>query len=853
MARKWFLFFCSIFPVLNRATIKRHNIILLLFSLSGSMLRRLSYGLLAITIVVTHILGGAVFAQASTPAALIQQGKVAYEQGSFPTALAIWQQAEVAYRQAQEPLGVAGSQLNQAQALVAMGRYRRACQTLTGLVDISEDVCTAAVPKRFGILTTQLPPSVQVSALNNLGEVLRLVGNLAAAQVTLSQAWSLATPISVATQAAVALSIANNLRDLGNRDRDRTEQLQSPSISLVTCPTQPLTNLKAAAYYQRSIACYQAANSLPAQLNQLGLQVEISQWLRQHKQGQVASSWQQQFNQSALIQNIQRQLSTQPHNYDGVTKRINFARSLVLVANPLWPAAQKLLTEAIEQARTFDNKIALTNAVGTMGWLSAQAHEWPAAIRLTEEAIDLANTYGASDTLYRWEWQLGKILQEKNEPNLVRSQAAYQRAVVALEKTRGNIRVINPDAQFALRDQIEPLYRELVDLSLRLPQPDLAQVIAQVDALKLVELENFLQCQLTVSQSINEFAEDAGAAVFYPVILDDRLEVILQLPGNQLQRFVVPVTRTRLATTLQSLRKNLTQPQFGWDVKPAAQLYDWLLRPAQQYLNPQIKNLVFVMDGVLQDLPVAALFDRQRQEYLIDRYPVSVTPGLKILGAKKLGRDRSSQLPAELSNILIGALTTTERQTVGGKRSVTYEPLPYAAAEVQGIKSLFPRSTELVGSNFTRDNLRRALASNAYPIVHLATHGVFSSDVRQTFIVTAGDQSIDLPDLQKILKQGREGTIDLMVLSACETAAGDRRSALGLAGMALRSGAASTLASLWSVDDLATAKLMQKFYGSLIKTGVSKAEALRVAQRGVRSEHEHPYYWASFVLVGNWL
>jgi CHAT domain-containing protein len=173
--------------------------------------------------------------------------------------------------------------------------------------------------------------------------------------------------------------------------------------------------------------------------------------------------------------------------------------------------------------------------------------------------------------------------------------------------------------------------------------------------------------------------------------------------------------------------------------------------------------------------------------------------------------------------------------------------------EVQGIKSLFLRSTELVGSNFTRDNLRRALASNAYPIVHLATHGVFSSDVRQTFIVTAGGQSIDLPDLQKILKQGREGAIDLIVLSACETAAGDRRSALGLAGVALRSGAASTLASLWSVDDLATAKLMQKFYGSLMKTRGSKAEALRVAQRGVRSEHEHPYYWASFVLVGNWL
>lgn len=835
MARKWFVFFGALFSIL------------------GDIPRRWRYGLSTITIVVIHILGEAVAAPAAAPTALVQQGKVAYEQGRFPTALTIWQQAEVAYRQAQEPVGVAGSQLNQAQALVAMGRYRRACQTLVGVVQVPADTCTAAVPTSFGILKTALPSAVQISALNNLGEVLRLVGNLEAAQVTLGRALSLATPISKAAQAPVLLSIANNLRDLGNRDRDRTDQIQLPTISVLTCPTQPLTNLKAAEYYQRSIACYQAAPSLPAQLNQLGLQVEISQWLHQHEQGSIASNWQQQFSQAALIQNIQKQLPTQPHNYEGVTQYINFARSLVLTTNPQWSAAQKLLATAIDQSQTFDHKIALTNAVGTLGWLYVQAHQWPAAAQWTAQAIALATTDRANDTLYRWEWQLGKILQAQDQPDLERSQAAYTRAVVALEKIRGNIRVINPDAQFALRDQIEPLYRELVDLSLRLPQPNLAKIIAQVDALKLVELENFLQCQLAASRSINELAADAGAAVFYPIILADRLEVIIQIPGQQLQRFVVPVPRTKLAATLQSFRKNLTQPQFGWDAEPAAQLYDWLVRPAQQYLNPQIKNLVFVMDGALQDLPVAALFDRQRQEYLIDKYPVSVTPGLKILGAKRPGGGQAS--------ILIGGLTTTvgkasrqeNQSAISGQRVAAYEPLPYAAAEVQGIKSFFPRSTVLVGNNFTRANLRQALANKAYSIVHLATHGVFSADARQTFVVTAGGQSVTLPDLQEMLKQREAAAIDLMVLSACETATGDRRSALGLAGMALRSGAASTLASLWSVDDLATAELMQKFYGALVQQGVSKAAALRVAQRGVRSEHEHPYYWAAFVLVGNWL
>ncbi len=273
-------------------TRKWNNIIPTLFFFSGDIPRRLRYGLLAIAIAVNYIISGAIFAQASTPASLIQQGKIAYEQGNFPIALATWQQAEVAYRQAREPVGIAGSQLNQAQALVAMGRYRRACQTLTGVVEISEDICAAAVPKRFGILKTQLPSSVQVSALNNLGEVLRLVGNLEAAQVTLAQALKLSTPISRAAQSPVLLSITNNLRDLGNRARDRTNQLPLPTLTATTCPTQPLANLKAAEYYQRSIACYQAAGSLPAQLNQLGLQVDISQWLRQHEHRSVVGVWQ---------------------------------------------------------------------------------------------------------------------------------------------------------------------------------------------------------------------------------------------------------------------------------------------------------------------------------------------------------------------------------------------------------------------------------------------------------------------------------------------------------------------------------------------------------------------------------
>jgi len=99
--------------------------------------------------------------------------------------------------------------------------------------------------------------------------------------------------------------------------------------------------------------------------------------------------------------------------------------------------------------------------------------------------------------------------------------------------------------------------------------------------------------------------------------------------------------------------------------------------------------------------------------------------------------------------------------------------------------------------------------------------------------------------------------LELLVLSACETAAGDNRSALGLAGVAVRSGARSTVATLWRVDDQATATLISEFYNQLVKanqTGISKAEALRRAQLTIlkKPEYQSPYYWGAYVLLGNW-
>ena len=153
--------------------------------------------------------------------------------------------------------------------------------------------------------------------------------------------------------------------------------------------------------------------------------------------------------------------------------------------------------------------------------------------------------------------------------------------------------------------------------------------------------------------------------------------------------------------------------------------------------------------------------------------------------------------------------------------------------------------------------LEKQISKTPFPVVHLATHGQFSSNAKETFVLT-WDNRINVKQLGQLL-QNRDtyskNPIELLVLSACQTAEGDKRAALGLAGVAVRSGARSTLASLWAVDDQSTSAFMVEFYKQLSQPNMSKAQALRQTQISLikQSGFKHPFYWAPFVLIGNWL
>jgi len=162
----------------------------------------------------------------------------------------------------------------------------------------------------------------------------------------------------------------------------------------------------------------------------------------------------------------------------------------------------------------------------------------------------------------------------------------------------------------------------------------------------------------------------------------------------------------------------------------------------------------------------------------------------------------------------------------------------------------------LENSDFTVPNLTEEFKKREYTFIHLATHGVFGGTPEDSFLLNY-DSFLTMNGLEDLIRIGRfrENPVELLTLSACQTALGNERAALGLAGVALKAGVRSAVATLWYVDDEATSLAVREFYRQLKKTGISKAQALRNTQKKLIAQRRywHPLYWAPFLLIGNWM
>ena len=732
--------------------------------------------------------------------ALNTQGSLSLAMGRAETALTHWQQATQAYRQAQDPAGMVRSQINQAQAYRALGFYRRALSVLEQVRDHQ----------------AQQPDSLlKAASLRSLGVTFQQLGSLEASAQALNQSVAIAQALNASTDVAAAqFELANTLR-----------LQQQPEAALAT-------------YRQAATTATTPLLKAQALLNQFSLQLDRQQW-------QAAQS---------LWPQVQAQLAALPASAAQVQAQLNVVQHLTEIQphHPIqgmtWPQIAQLAATSLKQAQTLGNPRTESYALGILGHVYEQTQQWPIAQDLTEQALVLAQAHHAPDIAYQWQWQLGRLLKRQVQPGPGADYgpviAVYTEAVDTLQSIRNELASYNSEIRFSFEDNVEPVYRELVSLLLQPPahgdlsQAQLEQAREVMEALHLVELDNFFREACLDTQSVAIDQIDNQAAVIYPISLPDRLDVIVRLPDQPLRHFTTPVAPAELEATANQLRQTLVIRSKRAFRPFSRQLYDWLIRPiASDLVQSGVNTLVFVLDGSLRNVPMATLNDGQ--QYLIEQYRIALTPGLQLLAPQPLQQRRLQVLASGLTQARQG-----------------FAPLNHVAAELESIQASLP-SQVLIDQDFTPESLQQETTATAYPIVHIATHGQFSSTQAETFLL-AWDKRIDVNQLRTILQQrttAQPDAVELLVLSACNTAVGDQRATLGLAGLAIRSGARSTVATLWPVDDRTTSKLMGQLYQALAQQQTTKAEALRQAQLSLLQDRfsRHPYYWAPYILVGNWL
>ena len=722
------------------------------------------------------------------------KGSLELKRGNAQTALNTWKQSEQIYRQLDDVTGIVLSQINQAQALQNLGFYRR------GRVKLEQ----------VAIELDKLPDSlIKARGLRSLGNILQAVGDSDNSQKFLLQSLNIAQKLNSSRDVAQALLILGNSAKVNN------------NIST------------ALDYYQQAAAIAPDNRSkLSAKINQFSLLIKTEQ---------SASALE-------LYTEIKNLFLVLPSSRFSVYSRVNLAQSLIdnKLAGIDYRELGEILAIALKQARELKDIRAESYAVGQLGHLYEKTNQFSEALNLTRNGLNLANNIQASDIAATLLWQQGRLY--KAQGNQQAAITAYSQAVDNLESLRQDLVQMNPNIQFSFRDEVEPVYRELVQLLLQdvdnlnpqIKQQRLEKSRQIIEGLQVAELENFLRaaCLTYQSQPIEQI--DKNAAVIYPIIIHNRLEVVLSLPNRPLQHYGTKILPEEETKIFNQLRQSLNPAFLPSEVLPPAQkVYDWLIRPIEAELETSnIKTLVFVLDGFLRSLPMSVLHDGEK--FIIEKYNIALTPSLQLF--------ESRNLPPQQLKALTGGLTEPRQG---------FSALPAVDTEITQISKLIKNQT-LLNEQFTRPQVQNKIESAPFSVIHLATHGQFSSKAEDTFLLTWKDR-INVKDLGKWLKspssnlRNRE-PIELLVLSACQTAKGDNRAALGLAGVAVRSGARSTLATLWSVQDKSTADLVTEFYRLLTQDGINKAQALRQAQLSLLKDtkYQHPYYWSPFVLVGNW-
>ncbi|MDM8558167.1 CHAT domain-containing protein [Candidatus Parabeggiatoa sp. HSG14] len=518
--------------------------------------------------------------------------------------------------------------------------------------------------------------------------------------------------------------------------------------------------------------------------------------------------------------------------------------------------AYELVFEARQLAAQNQDNALRAQANGLLGKIYAHQHRYQEAQQLTQQAIFLSQD--KPEQLFRWESQLGNIFQTQVETQtqkliyLKKAEKTYQQAFEHLEPIQTELLTRRRNSQELFYQQIRPVYFGFADVLLQQAQQTTSEVekkrllksaIDRIEVLKKGELQEYFQgdCLLPISSGEADLDQLLGqnTALFYPILLENRLELLLRLPGNIFHQETQPVALQTLKGTVHEFRRQMKKGGYAYE-DHAEQLYDWLIAPLQVSLNKQgIDTLIIVPDGPLRTVPLTALRNKVTGHFLIQDFAVATIPGFNLTDPRRFSKPQL--------HVLLNGLSVE----VEG-----FSPLTNAKKEIENLEKIFINKKTLLNEQFTLDTFQQALHSQPYSIIHIASHGQFKRNPKDTFLLVHGDR-LTMDKLENYLNTGEHGEqAELLTLSACQTAVGDERAALGLAGVAIKAGVQSAIASLWSVDDEATSELMTLFYQNLSNNpALSKVKAFQQSQQTLIADEyfEHPKYWAPFLLIGNWL
>ena len=736
---------------------------------------------------------------------LMKEGSQAYQHGDFEQAVERWTSAEAAYeRSAARPEQI-DALIRLSEAYQSLGRYRTAAIRL--------DQAKALAAHRDDSL-------LSIRIFWRTGSLYQAAGQHGEAERSLQESLRLARTLP---QAALTAAILNDLGNLAASQGKFADALAAYTESFQTAQAVPVKLLAAT-----------------SQVNA----ARVSMSLKQYRESK------QRLDQAA---DILRGLEPSHEQISAfITVGLTYAKLrafLVELNRDLTLASFQTLHNGARAADQLGDHRASSFAWGYLGKLYEDEHRYEEALGVTQQAILMGRQAAAPEALYRWHWQAGRLLKGLGRPK--EAIDSYRQAIVAVQSIRPEVSAAlaedQPDASF--RETVGAVYFELADLLLRGSERDtdpqhqeavLREARDTVELFKVAELQDYFQddcVQAARSHATGLELVSKTAAVIYPIILQDRLEILVSLPSGMVRK-TVPVGAEVLTEEIRAFRNFLEKRSTREYLSHAKKLYEWLIQPIEPlWADAGIDTLVIVPDGALRTIPLAALHDGT--QFLIKKYAVATTPGVTLTDPRPLDRKGIKLL------------------SVGITEAVQDFPaLPHVSREVETIHRLYG-GTILLNKQFMMSRVEEELKAHPYSVMHIASHGQFQSEGKDTFLLAYdGKMTMDRLEEYVGMLRFREEPLALITLSACETAAGDDRAALGLAGVAIKAGARSALASLWFLDDQASSKLVTEFYQQLHDDSVaSTAMALQRAQMKFleHPEYNHPAYWAAFLLLNNWL